>query len=186
MADKVQDTVLTLRQIEDIFATETCKMLGIDPDLPENKGKVRLTWPTKGAPGWKIDEDVVFIRVTPEDDKIARHQDILYKDVSNDYVLKEVGYTRVHKVDWTLYGPNSYDNADKIRFKILSQDYFEDFKKSNLFLITDVSMPTRLPELFNGQWWERTDFTASYNELVVRRSQLNYILGTDIRLISSR
>lgn len=186
MADTVQDTVLTLRQLEDIFASETCKMLGIDSTLPENKGKVRLTWPTKGAPGWKIDEDIVFIRVTPEDDKIARHFDILYDTNRSDYALKQTAYTRVHKIDWTLYGPNSYDNADKIRFKILSQDYFEDFKKSNLFLITDVSMPTRLPELFNGQWWERTDFTTSYNELVVRRSQLPYLLGIDVRLLTSK
>ena len=180
------DTVLTLHQIEDIFFNETCKMLNLDPTLPENQGKVRLVWNSDGQPGWSVDEDIVFLRITPQDDKIARPQDILYNTNASDYALKEVGYTRVHKVDWTLYGPNSYDNADLIRYKVLSKDYLEDFRKSNLFLITDVTMPVRLPELFNGQWWERTDFSASYNELVVRRSQLPYILGTDIRLITSR
>ena len=69
MAD-VQDTVLTLKQIEDIFFAETCKMLGLDPTLPENQGKVRFAWPTDGSPGWSIDEDIVFLRITPIDDKI--------------------------------------------------------------------------------------------------------------------
>lgn len=185
MAD-VQDTVLTLRQIEDIFFTETCKMLGLDPTLPENQGKVRFAWPTSGSPGWSIDEDIVFLRITPQDDRIARIFDTVFNTEDSDYALKETGYTRVHKVDWTLYGPNAYDNADKIRFKVLSKEYFEDFKVNNLFLITDVTMPVRLPELFNGQWWERVDFQASYNELVVRRSQLPYFVGTDINLITSR
>jgi hypothetical protein len=185
MAD-VQDTVLTLKQIEDIFFAETCKMLGLDPTLPENQGKVRFAWPTDGSPGWSIDEDIVFLRITPIDDKIARPQDILYDTNASDYALKEVAYTRVHKIDWTLYGPSSYDNADLIRYNILSSKYLNDFRAYNLFLITDVTMPVRLPELFNGQWWERTDFQASYNELVIRRSQIPYFVNTDIKLITSR
>lgn len=183
---EVEDTVLTLKQIEDIFFTETCKMLNLDPIAPENQSKVRLAWPTDGSPGWGIDEDVVFLRITPQDDKIARHFDVLYNTDESDYALRQIGYTRVHKIDWTLYGPHSYDNADLIRYKVLSKEFLEDFRASNLFLITDVTMPVRIPELFNGQWWERTDFQASYNELVVRRSQLPYIIGTDIKLITDK
>ena len=85
-----------------------------------------------------------------------------------------------------MYGPSSYDNADLIRYNILSSKYLNDFRAYNLFLITDVTMPVRLPELFNGQWWERTDFQASYNELVIRRSQIPYFVNTDIKLITSR
>lgn len=180
--DEIKDTALTLSQIEDIFFIETCKMLSLDPEAPENQNKVRIAWPTDGSPAWGIDEDIVFLRITPQDDRIARHLDVLYTDES-DYALKENGYTRVHRIDWTLYGPNSYDNADLIRYNILNSKFWEDFKQYNLFLITDVTMPVRVPELFNGQWWQRTDFQASYNELVVRREKKDYILGTDIKLI---
>jgi hypothetical protein len=185
MADIVQDTVLTLKQIEDIFFTETCKMIGLDPTLQENQNKVRLAWPTAGSPAWKINEDIVFIRITPIDDKMARTQDILYNTNASDYALKSVGYTRVHKIDWTLYGPNSYDNADLIRSKILNNDYLVDFSAYNLYLVPDVPMPVRLPELYNGQWWERSDFSASYNETVIRRSQKPYFVSTNIQLIKS-
>jgi hypothetical protein len=179
------DTVLTLKQLKSIFFTETCKMLGLDPTAPENQGKVRLAWPTDGAPTWGIDEDIVFLRITPIDDRIARTQDILYDTSSSDYAVKSVGYTRVHKIDWTLYGPNSYDNADIIRSKLLNNDYLLDFSSNNLYLVTDVPMPTRLPELFNGQWWERTDFSASFNETVIRTSQTPYFVSTNIQLKTS-
>ncbi len=184
----MSDTVLTLKQIEDIFFTITCQMLNIDLTKKENQGKVRIAWPTNGSPGWKVNDDVTFIRVTPQDDKLARHQDILYTPSAVDSTLasKETGYTRVHKIDWTLYGPKSYDNADLIRYDIFKSDYTEKLKKNNLFLITDVSMPTRLPELYNGQWWERTDFSATFNELVVRRDAVPYITGTDFRIIESK
>jgi hypothetical protein len=180
------DTVLTLKQIEDIFFTLTCQMLGLDPTAPDNQGKIRLAWPTTGAPAWKISDDIVFLRITPQDDKLTRQQDIIYNPNDDLNTTKETGYTRVHKVDWTLYGPNSYDNADLIRFNIFKEDYSNILKTNNLFLITDVPMPVRLPELYNGQWWERTDFNATFNEMVVRRETVPYINSTDFRIISDR
>ena len=47
-------------------------------------------------------------------------------------------------------------------------------------------MPTRLPEYYAGQWWERTDITASFNEAVIREKKVPYILSADVRLITDR
>lgn len=182
------DQVLKLKEIEDFFYEITCNMLGIDLSKKVNQKKVRIAWPTGGAPGWKIDEDIIFLRLTPVDDKMARQLDICYDPVKDNkpYMNKKTGYTRVHKVDWTLYGPNSYDNADIIRHLIFDYDYMQKFKEKNLYLITDVSMPVRLPELYAGQWWERTDFSATFNECVIREKDVPYLTGADIRLIDNR
>lgn len=182
------DQVLKLKEIEDFFFQITCKMLNIDSTKEKNQGKVRIAWPTDGAPGWKINDDVVFLRITPEDDKMTRHLNIIYNPDEDDraYLKRKTGYTRVHKIDWTLYGPNSYDDADLIRYLIFDFDYMKQFKKKNLFLITDVPMPTRLPEFYNGQWWERTDFSATFNEGVVRESKVPYITSTDFKIIKDR
>ena len=182
------DQVLKLTEIEDFFAEITCEMLKIDLSKKVNQKKVRIAWPTSGAPGWKINDDVVFLRITPVDDVMARQLDICYDPVKDNkpYMKKKTGYTRVHKVNWTLYGPSSYDNADIIRHMIFDLDYMQKFKEKNLFLITDVSMPVRLPELDNGQWWERTDFSATFNEGVVREKDVPYLTSTDIRLIDNR
>jgi hypothetical protein len=180
--------VLKLKELEDFFQEITCKMLNLDMTKKENQDKVRIAWPTTGAPSWKIDQDIVFLRITPVDDKMARQLNIIYDPNKDDNTIadKKTGYTRVHKIDWTLYGPNSYDNADLIRNLIFDYDYMLEMKKKNLFLVTDVSMPTRLPELYNSQWWERTDFSATFNEAVIREKQVPYILGGNVQLITNR
>ncbi|BDR73333.1 hypothetical protein K144316041_20410 [Clostridium tetani] len=167
------DQVLKLQELEDFIYDITCKMLDIDLNKEENQDRVRIAWPTDGSPAWSIDEDVVYLRITPIDDSMARQQNIAYNpDKDNKaYAKKQTGYTRVHKINWTLYGPNSYDNADIIRHLIFDYDYMKKFKEKNIFLITDVPMPTRLPELYNGQWWERTDFSATFNEAVIREKK---------------
>lgn len=180
------DTVLLLKELEDVFKNLTFAVLGIDKTIPANKGLVRKAWPTKGAPAWGIDEDIAFIRVTPIDNKLARNQDILITDLDEFTGTHETGYTRTHKVDWTLYGPNSYDNADLIRFNLFSDEYTAQLSINNLHLVTDVPMPQRSPELYNGQWWERTDFSAIYNELVVRRKTVPYIITPNFKIIENK
>lgn len=183
------DQILKLTELEDFFADVTYKILGLDPTLAANKGKVRLTWPSNGAPSWKITDDVVFLRVTPIDDKQARTLNIIYdtNSIDNINLKKETGYTRVHKIDFTFYGPNSYDNADLIRYTLLEPNSYKDeFKNKNLFIIPDIPMPTRLPELYNGQWWDRTDFSANFNEAVIRRSLVPFIESTEIKLVTNK
>ncbi|WP_061342970.1 phage neck terminator protein [Clostridium botulinum] len=184
----MSDIVLKLKEIEDFFQETTCEMLGIDLRKKENQQKVRIAWPTGGAPGWKIQDDICFLRITPVDDAMTRELNVCYDPVKNDepYAKKKVGYTRVHKINWTLYGPASYDNADIIRHLIFDSEYMSKFKKKNLFLITDVPMPTRLPEYYNGQWWERTDFSATFNEGVIRESEVPYITNTEFKIIENR
>lgn len=183
------DQILKLTELEDFFADITYKILGLDSTLAANKGKVRLAWPSNGAPSWKITDDVVFLRVTPIDDKQARLLNIIYNtdEEDSEYLKKKTGYTRVHKIDWCLYGPNSYDNADLIRYAILEPHlYKETFKDKNLFIVTDIPMPTRLPELYNNQWWERTDFSATFNEAVIRESKMPYIKSANFELKTDR
>jgi hypothetical protein len=183
------DQVLKLTEIEDFFQNITCQILGLDMTLDENQGKVRLAWPTQGAPSWKIDEDIVFLRVTPIDDRVARTLNIIYNtnDEDNEYLKKKIGYTRVHKIDFTLYGLNSYDNADLIRYSLLDPHLFKsEFKAKNLFAIPDIPMPTRLPELYNNQWWERTDFSATFNEGVIREQQTPFIKSAEIELVTNK
>lgn len=181
--------ILTLKEIEDFFQNITSLMLGLDMTQQINQGKVRVSWPTEGAPSWKISEDIVFLRITPIDDKQARTLNIIYdtNSIDNINLNKETGYTRVHKVDFTFYGPNSYDNADLIRYNLLEPNAYKDeFKNKNLFVIPDIPMPTRLPELYNGQWWDRTDFSANFNEAVIRRSLVPFIESAEIKLVTDK
>ena len=184
----MQDTINTLEEIENKFVEIVQKILKIDVSKKKNYGKVRVAWPTNGAPDWKINEDICFIRITPVDSPSARQQDILYdaNEENEDALKEEIAYTRVHNINFCLYGPNSYNNADLIRFALMKESIRKEINNINLHLITDIPMPIRVPELFNGQWWDRTDFNVTYNELVVRRSEANKLILGDIKLLSNK
>ena len=183
----MEDTINDLKKIEHSFVKVVQEVLKIDMSDRNNYSKVRVTWPVNGSPDWGIDEDVCFIRVTPVDSEYARQMDVLYSDTLEETMLKkEMAYTRVHNINFCFYGPNSYNNADKVRYSLMRNDIIKKLNKINLHSITDIPMPVRIPELFNGRWWDRTDFNANYNELVVRRNEENRLVLGDIKLISNR
>jgi len=174
------DTILTLKQLEDIFRNLTCTTLGLNPTSPINNDKVRLAWPTGGAPGWKITEDVTFLRVMATNNSYSKQRDTDYTPNSDSEVNEITSYTRPLQVSWTLYGPNSFDNIEAIRNGLFKAK--ETLTASNLHLVIDVNVPIRCPELFNGQWWERSDFSATFFETVRRQGTIPTIQGVSIQI----
>lgn len=176
------DTILKLKEVENFYHDLTMKMLGLDPNARANQKRVRISWPTKGAPSWKINEDVTFLLVNYDDDSITRQMDTSYINVGTDVADREMSYTRVLRINWICYGPNSFDDMDLIRSGLFKPEITQLLAASNLALITEVSVPIRSPELFNGQWWERTSFYARFNELVIRHSDVPYLQSADFKI----
>jgi hypothetical protein len=177
------DTILTVKQIEDFFQNLTLQLLGLDPVAPASQSRARIDWPTKGAPGWKIDEDVSFLAVNYDDDPVTRQMEITYQDKDTFYADRTMSYTRVIRVSWLGYGPNSFNDIDVIRSGLFRPEFTQLLQASNLALITDVPMPVRSPELFNSQWWDRTNFYARFNEKVVRHSDVPYIQSGNVQIV---
>jgi len=176
------DAVLSLSRIEDIFWNYTLKILGLDTALKENQKRIRIGYQPEGAPAWKRNDDVGFILVTTSGDPVTQQTEISYARETENTALRSASYTRVIQVSWTFYGPNSFEDADKVRNGLfVNQHLFLPLK-----LVTSVPPPFRLPELFEGQWWERSSFTAQFNDLVVRTSSVNYIESAEVQVIPNR
>lgn len=170
----MSDIILTLKEIEDLFYDLIVSMIGGSPD-------VRQSWPTEGAPAWGIRDDVIFIKVTEEDDPINRQRDVLNTIVGTSQTLNQaMSYNRVIKLALVLYGPNSWGNADMIRDYMFYQTFHDELAVNNLYLVTDVEAPIRLPELFAAEWWERVDFKMLFNEQIVRNLQVPYVLSDGV------
>jgi len=179
----MSDIVLTLRQAEDFFQRLTLQLLGVPANAPKKDSRVRIGWPEKGAPAWKQNEDVTFLLLTYDDDMITQQQHVTYQPNGLDSINRTVEYTRVLRVNWICYGPNSFDDADKIRSGLYLPPSSEALIKSNMALIMDVPSPMRSPELFNGQWWDRSSFYARFNEKVTRRSEIPTLKSADIQIV---
>ena len=188
------DTVLTLKQIEDFFQELTCNILGIplldntDPEnpVPINQDKVRIAWPTTGAPAWKITEDITFLQITPVNDPYMQQRHTEHVNTGAGNINQLIQYTRVHEVQWICYGPNSYEHAETIRNGIYLTEFKDLLGAQNLHLILDVPAVKRSPELYNGQWWQRANLSARFNELVIRTTSVPYLVGTDIKVITEK
>lgn len=172
-------TVLTRVQLEDFFQALVVSFLpGVDP----NQG-VRLTWPQDGQPGFEITDSVVFLRVGYDPDPYTRLLELSYGPGGADTVAVSQAYTLAISVDLTFYGPGSFENADAVRAALFLPATTQTLAGQNLGLITDVPPPRRAPELFNGQWWERVDLAARFNELVVRPSTVPAIASAPVTVV---
>ncbi|CQR71679.1 hypothetical protein SOV_04750 [Sporomusa ovata DSM 2662] len=174
------DLFLTRKQLEKLFWRVTTLMLGFDPALTINANKVRISWPTEGAPSWKIDEDVIFLRIYEQDDEFNVIRDTVYQAIDQDNIQQSNAYTRVLRAHWFCYGPNSFDNASRIRNLLYVDQYRQPLADNQIFLIPRIDTPHRSPELFAGQWWERTDLAANFNELVRFDSEVPYLKSAEI------
>jgi len=172
------DQVLTQDELNALFQSLTATLTGLRP----NSG-VRLSWPTRGAPGWKITDSIAFLRVTPTSSPYIQQRNATFVD-AGDGVNVDVTTqsTRVHEVQWTIYSPSAYDLASALKDGLYTQAAHDTLAASNLYLVLDIPAPVRVPELFNGQWWDRCDLQANFNEDVLRYSQTPYLESAQVTL----
>ncbi len=178
--------VLTLTQLKMLFHDVTVQITGLNAD----RG-VRNTFPQQGQPGWLVNDDVVFIDIHPVDDEYALLRDITYgaqEPVSGEQPAADysTSYTRVMQVTWVCYGPNSFDIADKIRFGILSQESLASLAALEVAPLTAIPSPRRAPELFDGQWWERSDIQCRFNVLTTRTETVPFLEAADIEVYTEK
>jgi hypothetical protein len=197
------DLFLTKTQLEDLFWRMTMIALGYnpddyvdipaDPDDPESEPitvdpvtmPVRLAWLTAGTPAWGITEDVTFIHIGEADHDINKQIDVSYNQNSEDVSLADQSssQTRVLNISWIFYGPNSFDNAFMFKRKLFDPSIRGITSPYLINLVPNVTAPQRRPEMFSGQWWERTDLlNVQFNELVKFTTAVPYIQSSAITI----
>jgi hypothetical protein len=174
-------SALAPQAISTLLQTLTCQMLGINPATDSLAySKVRLEWPQAGQPGWGLGDDVCFVKCVEEDDSYNRIRDRRFGTQSGSYGSTDT-YTRVWRVSWALYGPNSFDNARLIKSALFSADFTHDtLAASSLYLVTDIPATRRAPEKFQNQWWDRSDLDIRLNEFVTETLAVNSISTAEV------
>lgn len=128
--------------------------------------RVRVGWQKDGMPGWGPSQDVVTCMAVVTDDRYNRIRDVSQSPLNDTTNTQTTDYTRAWEMRFSVYGPNSTDNARLIK-SCLRLDWVRSiFSAVNLYLVPDERDPLRFPENFNKQWWDRSDFRAKYYEAV--------------------
>ena len=160
----------SIKETEDIFANVVCGILGIEPE--NINGRIRMSWGSNidnasmSAPNLKTTEDICYIHVTPEDNAYnrQRNKDFIYEGGENMISFDE--HTDVYNVLFVNYGSNAYDNARAIRNGLYSDRIRRFLRFSNMPLVTDTPAIRRVPELVSGNWVNRVDVSATFNQYV--------------------
>jgi hypothetical protein len=164
------DTILTITQVENFFWSMTLQILGLDPLAVANQSRVRIGWPEYGAPAWQVNDNIIFLLITQDEDSLTQQMETTYAAIDSSNIDTQTNYTRVHRVNWVCYGPTSYGDADTIRSNLTVDAYKQLMSASNLYRVPSPIVPFRSPELFNGQWWEKTSYFCKFNEFVQKHS----------------
>ena len=176
------DTILSVAEINTLFQKITALVIGYDYDNdPDTVGAaVRISWPTEGMPAFKVDDDVTFIRAIERDSEYNRQRNMNMSDLPEWNLNMETDYTRVIEINWVFYGPNSFATAQAVRDNIFYPETQYLLNSNNLYLIPNITAPIRAPELFMSRWWERTDLTMLFNELIVRNVTIHAIKSVEV------
>ena len=172
------EIIKSIIEIENLFREIVLDILNLDPK--ENHSRVRFPWGSNldemsdigSAPAFRREDDVCMIYALPYDDPYNRGRERHTEDHGGrDLVLVDT-HTDVHQLMFANYGPNAYECARDIRDGLFLQDIRRKLHRNNFALVTDCSAVRRVPELWEGSWWNRVDFTAVFNELVRRESKM--------------
>jgi len=170
-------SALTIAQINAIMQPLTCGMIGVAD--PTTTSRVRIEWPTVGAPFQEATEDICYLRCVPKDDPYDKIRDVFNLPLNDTDLNEQWNYTRAWSIRWCFYGPNSTDLARAIRSG-LYQDYFVGaLALSQLFPVSDFPQEVRAPELIDGQWFERVDLEVEMYEFVTENIDRQTILSVE-------
>lgn len=130
------------------------EMLGLDPTLPATQSAVRSTWIQLGQPGFLITDNVVFYRVMTGGD--TYDQKVYLTHGAIDSVAS---YTRVITLILSAYGTNAPDSLERIRTCFIAGFGTRNLNAAGIFPVINPASVIRAPELFEGQYWDRADFS---------------------------
>jgi len=144
--------------------------------------QVRVGWQPLGQPFAPPTTDVCYVRGLTVDDDYNRVRDFALANTSPTALQITVTYTRIWEFFWNLYGPNSFDWARRVRSGLFYPTTHDALAALNLYLVSELAEPRRLPEVQDGQWWERVDFSARFNEAVTEYATVPSVASVEVLL----
>lgn len=172
------NNIRPIKDIELFFADLITEILQLD------ESHVLLQYPIQGQPSSKINENYVYVKITPEIDirPMYKNRKRVYNEDTGTYTYSQYSQ-RTLTLGLIFYGPASVENATLLNEMLYISDTKLKLDQFGVFLVPDrTDGPTRVPEHHNGQWWERADMELRFYEQVSVETEVETIENIDIRM----
>ncbi len=175
----LSSTALTDNVASQVIQAVTSQALGITIAPQE---KVRVAWQVQGQPFEDVNTDICYVFMVERGGLYDEQRNETRSVQSSTQVLLTQTYTRIWECSWHFYGPNSFDNARLVRSAMFT-DYFRfQLQSFNLFAVVPFDAPIRIPEVINGQWFNRSDMRGRFYEQVTETRAVNAVASVEIVL----
>jgi len=173
--------IRSIREIEDLFQPIIVGLLNWE----DQSNNVRMGWQTEGVPAFGIEDNMIFFTVSAVDSPVSFPYDATVFESSPDLAI-QTSYTRVLEISFVAYGSDAVQNLTKLRFGFFKEATHHLLLKEQIFLVADVPAIRRVPENFEGRWWERADVKMQFNELVSDYEDIGSVESVDIEVWDRR
>ncbi len=169
--------VKSIAELEAIFWAELMDILGHDTSV--TPPPVRRSWPTDGAPDWRITDNVVFMQLSEAGDAYMQDVDSVLEEAGRDLVLRRAS-TRTLQLKLIAYGPACYESLLDVRMALVGGR--PKLRKQKIYPVGGADSVQYVPELFQGRWWKRADLSMTFNCLMVFSTSVNAIEQVDVTI----
>ncbi len=181
---KANGEIRTIKEFEDIMQPIFARALGWDITSPDKTNDIRISWQTEGMPAFKISDNVIFIAALPLDHQINRQHDSLFSNSSPDLVETKT-MTRLMSMSLIAYGSDAMENLKTLQLAMFDDTYRDELREYGIYYVPDGEEPKRAPEEFQGQWWERSDMTMRFNEMLTQVKSVNAVESSEVSISNS-
>ena len=148
---------------------------------------IRENYPGDSSPFAKKSENTLYYYVTPTDEPINRQIDTVRTAGSSNNLRQTVSYNRVLQIYLTVYGPDSYDILTNLRLKLLQKASGQNpIRAAGLYLVPDVAEPNLLWEIYQNQWYQRSDLQFRCNQLATLETTIPSVEVADIVIMTEQ
>lgn len=165
------------KELEKWFADLVCSITGLADD------HVLIKYPRDGQIASLISQDFCYVQVMSELDErnIYKSRKKIYDEESGKYKVQQFSQ-RTLAIQSVFYGPNCTELATLLNDMLFHESIKFQLDQRGLYFVPDrTNGPTRLPEVHNGQWWERCDIEFRFYESVVTETEEETFADVDIR-----
>ncbi len=169
--------VKNMAELEALFWAELMDILGYDTSV--TPPPVRRSWPTDGAPDWRITDNCVFMQFSEAGDGYMQDIDSVLEEAGRDFVLHRAS-TRTLQLKLIAYGPSCYESLLAVRMALAGGR--SGLRKQKIYPVGGADSVQYVPELFQGRWWKRADLSMTFNCLMVFSTSVNAIEQVDVTI----
>ena len=173
-------------KLMDLVYDVTCAALELNSDTsPQNILPLNYTESPAGLKD--PHKNYVFYAVQFEGENINRQlDDLTVANTNPALTTRRVRYVRNLRIIWQTYGDDGFEWADTLRIMLFDSTIQQMFAVQGISLITDVSEPVYIPEKIGQQWYKRYDFSAKFNQLVTKETNVPAVSGTEIIVVDEK